>query len=69
MSRSFLLSVSQQRSQQSIELRQGKALVAAKAWVSLYPNSVIISNLDGCIIHTSASNLTPQAGRFFAKDK
>jgi len=30
-----------------------KALVAAKAWVSLYPNSVIISNLDECIIHTS----------------
>jgi hypothetical protein len=41
------------RSHHSIELLQKKALVAAKAWVSLYRKLGIISNLDGLIIHTS----------------
>ncbi|WP_217434950.1 hypothetical protein, partial [Marinifaba aquimaris] len=36
---SLLLSVSQLRSHASIELPNRKALVAAKAWVSLYRNS------------------------------
>ncbi|WP_217434985.1 hypothetical protein, partial [Marinifaba aquimaris] len=36
---SLLLSVSQLRSHASIELSNRKALVAAKAWVSLYRNS------------------------------
>ena len=45
-------------------------MVAAKAWVSLYPNSVIISNLDGCIIHTSKSvaKLEPLAIDILADD-
>jgi len=38
MQRSHWLSASQQRSQTSIELLHRKTLVAAKAWVSLYPN-------------------------------
>ncbi|MBE0363182.1 hypothetical protein PULV_a3173 [Pseudoalteromonas ulvae UL12] len=40
MWRSFLLSVSQQRIHRLIELPQKRALVAAKAWVSHYPNLV-----------------------------
>jgi hypothetical protein len=34
---------------------QKKALVAAKAWVSLYRKLEKISNLGGVIIHTSKS--------------
>jgi len=46
------------RSHQSIELLQKKALVAAKAWVSLYRKLEIISSLGGVIIHTSQSSRT-----------
>jgi len=38
-----LLTVSQMRSQALIELLYRKALVAAKAWVSLYPRQVLLS--------------------------
>ncbi|VAW52923.1 hypothetical protein MNBD_GAMMA05-1867 [hydrothermal vent metagenome] len=38
-----MLTVSQMRSQALIELLYRKALVAAKAWVSLYPKQVLLS--------------------------
>ena len=41
--RSCLLTVSQQRSQALIELLYRKALVAAKAWASLYPSTMLLS--------------------------
>jgi len=41
--RSYLLTVSQMRSQAFIELLYRKALVAAKAWASLYPRQVLLS--------------------------
>jgi hypothetical protein len=52
------------RSHQSIELLQKKALVAAKAWVSLYRKLEIISNLGGVIIHTRKSTGLNTAGFF-----
>ena len=52
MQRSHLLSVSQLRSQTSIELLHKKTLVAAKVWGSHYPVSLII-------IHTSLGLTLP----------
>jgi len=57
------------RSHQSIELLQKKALVAAKAWVSLYRKLEVISNLGGVIIHTSGSNGQIFAVTFYAKKR